>query len=260
MSKTFVVVGAGLPGIAASLALANAGREVVLIDSAPEIGGLLRSYEVDGFAFDYGTHFANRTGIADLDELLFGSIEGEWLEFPVLRAGNVWNGTINSISDNPDLNSLGPERHDRCLAELLAAPGWRGQREPDNAREFLTAEYGPALVAGFFDPVLKKFTGRFPESLHHRANLLFNLKRFAVLDASATRELKCSERFDGRVAYHHRDHFEGHRPCLYPSRGGIGRWIEQLERKLRSAGVRILTGARIERIVTSDGKDRESVV
>jgi phytoene dehydrogenase-like protein len=59
--SSHVVVGAGLPGIAASLALAKRGLDVVLLDSAPEIGGLLRSYEVDGFAFDYGTHFANRT-------------------------------------------------------------------------------------------------------------------------------------------------------------------------------------------------------
>jgi protoporphyrinogen oxidase len=46
--SSHVVVGAGLPGIAASLALAKRGLDVVLLDSAPEIGGLLRSYEVDG--------------------------------------------------------------------------------------------------------------------------------------------------------------------------------------------------------------------
>ncbi|GBL20931.1 hydroxyneurosporene desaturase [Acidimicrobiaceae bacterium] len=65
-----IVVGAGLPGITASLALAKSGSDVTLIDSEPTIGGLLRSYEVDGFIFDFGTHFASYTGVDEIDELL----------------------------------------------------------------------------------------------------------------------------------------------------------------------------------------------
>lgn len=249
-----VVVGAGLPGIAASLALARAGFDVVLIDSAPEIGGLLRSYEVEESVFDFGTHFANRTGIDDLDELLFGGVESEWVEFPVLRAGNVLNGVFNGVSDNPNLNALGQAGHDRCLAELLAAPGWSELREPNTAREYLLSEFGFTLVEKFFDPVLKKFTGLSSDALHYQANLLFNLKRFGVLDASATTELKRSDRYDARVAFHHRDHFSGHRACLYPRTGGMGKWIEQLEAKLKTAGVRVITGASIEYVHTTDGR------
>jgi protoporphyrinogen oxidase len=255
--STQLVVGAGLPGIAASLALANRGFEVVLLDSAPEIGGLLRSYEVDGYSYDFGTHFANRTGIAELDEMLFGGFESEWIDFPALRAGNVWNGVLNGSNDNPDLNTLGREGHDRCLAELLAAPGWPGGRVPGNAREYLLAEYGPSLVEKFFDPVFRKFTGLTSDGLHHQANLLFNLRRFAVLDPSATAELKRSERFDERVSFHHRDHFSGHRTCMYPRNGGIGRWIEQLEGKLKKAGVKVVTGAGIGSLSVSGGRVTE---
>lgn len=252
--KPVVVVGAGLPGIAASLALAKAGREVVLVDAAPEIGGLLRSYEADGGVYDYGTHFANRTGIDELDESLFGGHEAEWTEFPVLRAGNFWEGRLNESSDNPDLNAAGRETHDRCLAELLAASGWHGEDAPENARACLLAEFGPGLVEGFFDPVLRKFTGATSADLHPEAHLLFNLKRFAVLDAAATAELKQSSRFDAKVAYHHRDHFGGHRPCLYPREGGIGRWIAQLESKLEDARVRVVKGCGIRGIATSEGR------
>lgn len=252
-SELQVVVGAGLPGIAASLALARDGGEVLLVDSAPEIGGLLRSYEAAGSIFDFGTHFANRTGIDDLDDLLFAGFESEWEEFPVLRAGNLWHGSLNPVSDNPNLNVLGRERHDRCLADLLSAPGWSVSREPMNAKEFLLLEYGPALVEEFFEPVLKKFSGCPPELLHHQAHLLFNLKRFSVLDPAATAELKRSGRFDARVAFHHRDDFSGHRACLYPRSGGMGKWIEQLETKLNAAGVNVVTGATIEGIDTSDG-------
>lgn len=248
--SSHVVVGAGLPGIAASLALAKRGLDVVLLDSAPEIGGLLRSYEVDGFAFDYGTHFANRTGIDELDDLLFGGFESEWIEFPALRAGNRWNGVLNEANDNPDVNTLGRDLHDRCLAELLSAPGWTSDEAPGSARRYLLAEYGPTLVSEFFDPVLKKFTGLASEDLHHQANRLFNLKRFAVLDPSSTDELKRSERFDAKVSFHHRDRFGGHRACLYPRSGGIGTWIGQLAGKLEAAGVEVRSDARIEGIGT----------
>jgi len=246
--STTLVVGAGLPGIVASYVLAERGHQVVLLDSAPAIGGLLRSYEFEGFSYDYGTHFASRTGIPELDNILFGGFESEWLEFPCLKAANFWNGVLNESSDNPDLNTLGRDCHNHCLAELLSAPGWLDEKAPDNARQYLLAEYGPILIEKFFDPVFQKFIGRTSEQLHHQANQLFNLKRFAVLDPSATTELKRSERFNAKVSFHHRDHFDGHRTSLYPRSGGIGGWIDQLRSKLEIVGVQIITGSRIKHI------------
>lgn len=248
-----VVVGAGLPGITLSLALAKNGCDVVLIDAAPEIGGLLRSYEIDGFIFDFGTHFASRTGVDDIDELLFGGVESDWVNVPVLRAGNFWNGILNSASESPNLNTLGKEGHNQCLAEMLQSAGWHKTRKPNNAQEYLLAKYGPHLVAKFFDPVFKKFTGLSSEKLHYEANMLFGLKRFAVLDAQATTELKYSDRYDAIFAFHHREHFSNHRVSLYPRIGGMGKWIEQLEDKLRISGVRVLTDAKIDYIKIAKG-------
>lgn len=250
-SSLSVVVGAGLPGIAASLALANAGRDVLLIDSAPAIGGLLRSYTHEGTVFDYGTHFASYTGIRELDHLLFGGHETAWRDFPVLKAGNVCNGVVNSGSDNPDLGSFGRPIHDRCVAEMLAASGWPAGANPANAREYLLAEYGPTLLEVFFDPVFKKFTGRSAEELHGDANQLFHLRRFGVLTPAATAELKKSAVYDAKVSYHHRDHYSAHRPSRYPLHGGIGSWIGQLENKLTTAGVSIRTNAIVQRILHS---------
>jgi len=126
---SFVVVGAGLPGIVSALTLAGKGHQCVLLEAAPDIGGLLRSYEVDGETFDFGTHFANLTGIDELDRLLFGGREDAWVEYPVLLAGNFWNGQLNEVSENPDLNSVSQAIHYRCLAELLSAPGWHGKKK-----------------------------------------------------------------------------------------------------------------------------------
>ena len=49
-----VVVGAGLAGLAAATVLANAGRDIVLIEASDDVGGRVRTDEVDGFLVDRG--------------------------------------------------------------------------------------------------------------------------------------------------------------------------------------------------------------
>ena len=57
-----VVVGGGLAGLAAAAHLARAGREVVLLEKAAEVGGRARTRSMDGFDFNVGPHALYRTG------------------------------------------------------------------------------------------------------------------------------------------------------------------------------------------------------
>jgi len=50
------VVGGGLAGITTALALADAGREVHLLEARPKLGGLTHSFERDGRWIDNGQH------------------------------------------------------------------------------------------------------------------------------------------------------------------------------------------------------------
>ncbi len=50
------VIGGGLAGIAAALALADAGAQVTLFERRPRLGGLTSSIERDGHSFDNGQH------------------------------------------------------------------------------------------------------------------------------------------------------------------------------------------------------------
>jgi squalene-associated FAD-dependent desaturase len=76
------VVGAGLAGLAAAIALADAGRCVILYEAAPHAGGRCRSYfdaEL-GCRIDNGNHLllaGNRAALDYLDRIgAYGSLEG----------------------------------------------------------------------------------------------------------------------------------------------------------------------------------------
>ena len=54
-----VVVGAGLAGLRAAQLLAAAGRDVVVLEAADEVGGRVRTDRVDGFTLDRGFQLYN---------------------------------------------------------------------------------------------------------------------------------------------------------------------------------------------------------
>jgi protoporphyrinogen oxidase len=53
----FIVLGAGLSGLACAVALTKAGHDVCVVEKESEVGGLARSHRVNGHVFDYGPHF-----------------------------------------------------------------------------------------------------------------------------------------------------------------------------------------------------------
>src|ERR1700758_2738269 len=56
MSSKVVVVGGGLAGITAAIALAEAGAAVTLLEARPRLGGATCSFARDGLVVDTGQH------------------------------------------------------------------------------------------------------------------------------------------------------------------------------------------------------------
>ena len=80
--EKIVIVGAGMSGLTAAIYLSQQGYNVLLIDKNKECGGLLTSFEYEGFTFDGGARSIENSGIIRpmLNEL---GIDLEILESPV---------------------------------------------------------------------------------------------------------------------------------------------------------------------------------
>jgi len=58
-----IVVGGGIAGLTAACYLCRYGHNVLLLEKSKKVGGLVGSFERDGFVFDYGARAFENSGI-----------------------------------------------------------------------------------------------------------------------------------------------------------------------------------------------------
>ncbi len=63
MDHDVVIVGAGIAGLTAAAYAARAGRSVLVLEKEPDVGGLLNSFDFQGFVFDGGVRAVENSGI-----------------------------------------------------------------------------------------------------------------------------------------------------------------------------------------------------
>ncbi|EXJ53074.1 FAD-dependent oxidoreductase [Microbacterium sp. MRS-1] len=113
-----VVVGAGMGGLVVAHELARAGRDVVVVDAAEEVGGLLRRGTLAGVDIDLGAEsFATRTDavaalVADAGlplELVAPRPQGAWLAVATddgVRRARLPRRTVLGIPADPDADDV----------------------------------------------------------------------------------------------------------------------------------------------------------
>ena len=75
-----IVIGAGLGGLLSASILARSGRRVLLLERENQVGGRLRSEEVDGFVIDAGAYLWPN---AHLDDALSAAGVAEFRASPI---------------------------------------------------------------------------------------------------------------------------------------------------------------------------------
>src|SRR5215217_8598959 len=79
--KSYVIVGAGLSGLAAARRLAGAGIRVTVLEKEDKVGGRMRTGRIEDGVFDYGAQFFT------VRDESFGEMVEDWLSAGVAE---VW--------------------------------------------------------------------------------------------------------------------------------------------------------------------------
>jgi len=106
MKKKIVIVGAGISGLTAASYLSKAGHEVTLLEKSDDVGGLVGSFESNGFVFDQGIRGVENSGTL----------------FPMLKQLGIDLTFLPNVVDmgiEGDIISISPDQNYLSYKELL---------------------------------------------------------------------------------------------------------------------------------------------
>jgi protoporphyrinogen oxidase len=156
-----VIVGAGIAGISAGLALREARRDFLALEAEDGPGGLLRTDEAAGFRFDRTGHFLHFKGDLLSSRLAETRVPLESIErrSAVLVGDKVVPYPIQYNLWALDSSALAEKAVEEVLAHGEAS------EEPRSLAELLLTSWGSTLYELFFRPYNEKLWGRPLEDL-----------------------------------------------------------------------------------------------
>lgn len=255
MGNRAVCVGGGIAGMLAAVLLKEKFRNVILIEKAGQLGGLLSSQTNErGEQFDYGTHLLSLTGVSELDSLLYGSLsDTNWNVLQNESAGNFSFGKLGDHSPFIDARLLGNELYEKGWKEFLTITSVPESHA--SLQNQLENTFGRTFTEGIFGPPIRKHFGLdLSANLAPDSHLLFGLKRIIAATSEKTRELKKTQIHDQRLAFHSSKEGVSSGQQFYPKSGGIGCWADRLISKVQAAGCEIVYGKGVSRVSANERK------
>lgn len=242
------MVGGGAAGLTASVYLSMAGQRVLLIEKNSECGGLVNTFNRDGFWFDAGVRALLDAGI------IFNMLKDLNIELEVLKSP-VSIGIENEIINIKDINSLEDYR------SLLKKFYPESSSEIDevlkvirNIMKHMDVLYGienPIFKDLKRDPVFifRKILPWFPRFLltvrkiNRMQTPVEEYLRKIVRDPSL-RDIITQHFFRNTPSFFALSYFSLYLEYFYP-RGGVGKLVEALKKKLMESGGELKTETKI---------------
>jgi protoporphyrinogen oxidase len=232
-----VVLGAGLAGLSAAYTLRKAKRRVLVVEKAPQVGGLSRTVVHRNFRFDLGGHrFFTKN--AEIERLVKSLLNGELVlarrNSKIFMRGRYFDYPLKPANA---LLGLGVRESVKILLDYVRER-LRSRGEPVSLEDWVVANFGRELFNLFFKEYSEKVWGIGCDRVS------------AEWVAQRIRGLSLSVAIKDALL-----RFNNHKPAtlirefLYPERG-IGRLAERLKEEVAPSPV--LLGCRVKRIAHSD--------
>jgi len=219
----------------AAFRLMQGGHEVELFEAAPELGGLVRTFETAGDPLEAYYHhiFTTDTVIVDLiNELGLGD-RLQWIDSRVgfFRGGRIWPFvTPRDLLNFRPLPLIDRVRMGLVALYLRRQGNWHGYEEV-TAWEWLRKYAGQKVLDVVWGPLLR---GKFADQAEEVAMAWLWSKihlRFASRGAGPKQQEK-----------------------LGYLMGSFGVYIKELERRIRDGGVKVETSQTVQQVLTEGGR------
>lgn len=230
------ILGAGLSGISAAYFLQENPRirEITLFEKEDRIGGLCRSFDVNGVVHDIGPHimFSKNQPILDLMVNILGDNKH------MLRRSNriIHKGSLVQYPFENDLSKLPEADRDYCVNEFMNNP--YKDYPSDNMLQFFLKTFGEGITNIFLRPYNEKIWKFDPSYMDTQM-----VERIPKPTDEEIRRSASGETVDGYV---HQLHF------TYPQDGGIQVLVDAFASKLGDK-VKIQTSTEIKGVEKKDG-------
>ncbi|MDP3177830.1 MAG: FAD-dependent oxidoreductase [Spirochaetaceae bacterium] len=246
-----VVVGGGMAGLTAAAYMIRAGLSVELLEKEEEVGGLVVSFEKDGFTYDAGIRAIEDSGIV-YPMLRQLGLDVEFMESPVsVGFGNEvlrLEGEESLASYQALLERQFPGERRAIAAivqEIRTVMGYMDVLYGIENPLFLDLAKNPAFVYERILPWLFKYMRTMPKVAKLMLPVEEHLARFsgnrALIDMIAQHFFKATP------AYFALSYWSLYLDYRYP-RGGTGRLPAALELYIRERGGEIATGTAVTRV------------
>lgn len=225
MQKEFLILGGGIAGL--SLASFLDGSAVVL-EREHTLGGLSRSFSLNGIAWDIGPHiiFSKNEEVLNLHTSLIPTNR-------IRRSNQIFfKGRYVKYPFENDLARLDPADRDYCLQEFLSNP-YEGYK-PANMLHFFLSTFGEGITKLYLQPYNEKIWKFDPAFMD--TQMVERIPKPPKEDVIASANGIPTE------GYTHQLYFN------YPTSGGFQSMIDAYRDRALARGVRLDTGMEISSI------------
>jgi protoporphyrinogen oxidase len=141
------IIGAGLSGLSAAYHL---GKDYTVLERDPEVGGLCKSINIDGYIFDLAPHilFTRNPYTSDL----FHSLLGENIETQSRRAYIYMMNTFVKYPFEANLHPLPEHVKEECIKGVMEKPSL----DPKNFMEWIQTTMGKGIADYYMVPYNRK--------------------------------------------------------------------------------------------------------
>lgn len=269
MTRTVVVVGGGVAGLATAALLAREGHDVTLLERNARLGGRAGTLAREGFRFDTGPSWFLMPSVFEHFFSLLGTTTAEQLEMRLLDPGyRVFSEPSGGVVDAPVTVPSGRAAVRALFEQLEPGSGSQFDAYLDSAnRARVMAEkyflYNPftrarSVLRRDILRSLPELTGLLTRSLESFAAKRFRHPVLRQILGYPAVFLGTNPK-DAPALYHLMSALDLDDGVQYPS-GGFWKLVERLEALARDEGVTIVTGADVVEIVCEGASSRRSLL